>query len=189
MSDPDLPRRRNAEATRVAILDAARAIFSEKGFDAAGTREIADRAGVNAALINRYFGSKEGLFAEAIPPTLVLDLLLAHGPDALGRTAAEIFVGKEKHDGYDPTFAVVRSAASPDAVPAMRAAIEDGMLSPLAAALDGADARERAGLILSLIAGYDLVARIIGVDPVADGDGTTMRRLLRDTIDRLVNPA
>ncbi len=45
------------------LLSAARALFSQKGFDATSTREIAARAGCNLALINYYFGSKEGLLA------------------------------------------------------------------------------------------------------------------------------
>jgi AcrR family transcriptional regulator len=44
------------------ILDVAERIFSEKGFDGASTRLISGEAGVNMAMLNYYFGSKEGLF-------------------------------------------------------------------------------------------------------------------------------
>lgn len=44
------------------ILDAARAIFTEKGMAAARMQEIADRAGINKALLHYYFRSKEKLF-------------------------------------------------------------------------------------------------------------------------------
>lgn len=46
---------------RERILDAADAVFGEVGFDAASTREIAERCGVNKALIHYYFKSKDGL--------------------------------------------------------------------------------------------------------------------------------
>lgn len=49
-------------ATREALLCAAETEFSEKGFDMASTREICRRAGVNVALVNRYFGTKEDLY-------------------------------------------------------------------------------------------------------------------------------
>ena len=44
------------------ILDVAEKIFSERGFDGASTRTISGEAGVNMAMLNYYFGSKEGLF-------------------------------------------------------------------------------------------------------------------------------
>ena len=61
-------RRRDAAATREAILQAATHRFTTKGYERAGSREIAADAGVTAALVNRYFGSKEKLFGEVIEP-------------------------------------------------------------------------------------------------------------------------
>jgi AcrR family transcriptional regulator len=43
------------------ILDVAERVFSELGFDGASTRVISGEAGVNMAMLNYYFGSKEGL--------------------------------------------------------------------------------------------------------------------------------
>ena len=54
--------REDGEATREAILAAAEAEFSEKGFALASSREICRRAGANVALVNRYFKSKENLY-------------------------------------------------------------------------------------------------------------------------------
>lgn len=50
-----------APDVRRALLDAARALLIEVGFDRASLRAIAERAGVNAAMVNYYFGSKDGL--------------------------------------------------------------------------------------------------------------------------------
>ena len=57
---------RNAGDTRARILAAARVRFSRDAYENVGTRDIAADAGVDAALVNRYFGSKEKLFDEAI---------------------------------------------------------------------------------------------------------------------------
>src|SRR5258708_16052527 len=57
---------RNSEATRQAILESALSAFVRAGYDGVGVREIAGGAGVDAMLVNRYFGSKEELFAEAV---------------------------------------------------------------------------------------------------------------------------
>lgn len=50
------------DATRDILLQTATAIFARDGFDATGTRAIADAAGVNQALINYHFGNKHGLY-------------------------------------------------------------------------------------------------------------------------------
>jgi TetR/AcrR family transcriptional regulator len=57
-------RRRDPEATRLAILDAAEAIFVEKGFAAASMSDVATRAAVTKSLIHHHFGSKEELWLE-----------------------------------------------------------------------------------------------------------------------------
>ncbi len=58
-------RNKQREATRAKILEAALTVFSDRGFSAAGTREIADQAGVNQGLITYYFKTKERLWREA----------------------------------------------------------------------------------------------------------------------------
>jgi AcrR family transcriptional regulator len=49
------------DGRQVCLIEAATAIFAEKGYDAATTREVAERAGVSEGLIHRYFGGKHGL--------------------------------------------------------------------------------------------------------------------------------
>jgi AcrR family transcriptional regulator len=53
--------------TRTRLLEAAEEVFAEKGYEAAGTREICQKAGVkNVGAVNYYFGGKERLYAEAV---------------------------------------------------------------------------------------------------------------------------
>ncbi|AWK87366.1 TetR/AcrR family transcriptional regulator [Azospirillum thermophilum] len=59
-------RKRDREATKGALLDAAKLVFAERGYDAATTREIAGRAGVNEQLIQRYFSGKAGLLLAVV---------------------------------------------------------------------------------------------------------------------------
>jgi len=76
---PPGPRRRDAAGTRQLLLDAARRRFAGDGYTATTVRDIADDAGVNVALINRYFTSKEGLFGAC----------LVGAVDDLGRAVTE----------------------------------------------------------------------------------------------------
>lgn len=160
-------RSRNAAATRQAILDSAVTAFVKRGYDGAGVREIAADAGVTAMLVNRYFGSKEELFAEVVdtvlaPPTMVPDT--AGTPGELARTTAEALAARTdpaaEHLG--PFELMLRSAANPRAAEILRAAIERHVGARFAAALDGPDAGERAELGLALLAGVWLMRTVIG---------------------------
>jgi AcrR family transcriptional regulator len=53
--------KRDKELRRQALIDAATAVFAERGYDCATTREIAERAGCAEGLIHRYFSGKRGL--------------------------------------------------------------------------------------------------------------------------------
>jgi TetR/AcrR family transcriptional regulator, regulator of cefoperazone and chloramphenicol sensitivity len=59
---PEPKKRRGQEDTKARLLEAALDIFAKEGYDAATTRNIAKKAGVNESLIQRYFKSKLGLF-------------------------------------------------------------------------------------------------------------------------------
>jgi AcrR family transcriptional regulator len=63
-------RQRDADGTRARLLQAARERFARDGFAATTVRDIATDAGVNVALINRYFSSKEGLFEACLNRTV-----------------------------------------------------------------------------------------------------------------------
>ena len=59
-------RRRDRESTKAKLIKAAAKIFSRDGYDAATTRQVAEQAGANEALIQRYFKGKEGLLHAVI---------------------------------------------------------------------------------------------------------------------------
>ena len=52
--------------TKNRILDAALDLFSEKGYEASTTKEIAERAVVNEVTLFRHFGSKENIFVQLV---------------------------------------------------------------------------------------------------------------------------
>ena len=69
-----MPTRLSARDRRRQILDVASGIFARKGYQGATTREIAEEAGVNEALLFRHFPSKESLYW-----TMLEELCLARG--------------------------------------------------------------------------------------------------------------
>ena len=159
---PSCQRKRSAPATRQAILDAARHCFSSEGYDQVGVREIAARAGVDPALINRYFGSKEGLFSEVIGGKFDLRHIAGDDLSTLGETMLRAVFKKKADDGHDPLGALLRSYSSEVAREKLREAIVQGFVGPLAARLSGPNTRERAELVGSTLLGVIVYRALAG---------------------------
>ena len=109
-SDERPVRRRDAEATRASILRAAREAFTAHGYDGAGVREIARAAEVDTRLISRYFGSKEGLFAEVVDMAYEKSMMMT--PEANADAAKQLLTGTDK-GAQDGLLLTLRSAAWP----------------------------------------------------------------------------
>lgn len=97
---------RDAARSRERLLTAAVELFSERGFDRTTTREIGEKAGVDAALIARYFGSKTGLYLAA----LQLELGTERPPDLLQPERMAGLLSRVGSRGPGPVF---RSVVSP----------------------------------------------------------------------------
>ena len=169
---PDPPRRpRDANATRAAILEAARARFTRDGFDRVGVRDIANDAGINAALVIRYFGSKENLFTEAITDTFNLDGFLDIDRASFGQFLARYVLSKRETAGaLDPLIALLRSSTNDQANALLRRSIEEQFVRPLAAWIGGQDADLRASLIAAVVMGLAVTRDVIGAEPLASGE-------------------
>jgi AcrR family transcriptional regulator len=184
-ADPGPSHRPGRAVTRQAILTSARQAWTEHGFDEVGLREIAGRAGVTAALVNRYFGTKEDLFREAIdsedtgPPGLT-DLDRA----SFGTQMAPMIVAGHRgagdsprettadHSAFDAILMLLHSASSPAAQPIIRDHVETTVLPSLIEYFGNDDtARKRAVLVLSLALGSTLLGPILGVEPLATASG------------------
>ena len=183
---PARPGAGSREATRTALLAGARRLFTRSGYDHVGVREIAATADVNAALVNRYFGSKLGLFTEVVAESFTVGDLLVGDRATLGDRLARYLV-RPRRAAFDPTLVVLRSAASPEAGPALRAALADQVAAPLAAWLGGADGRERAGLVVSVLFGFALGRDVVGVPALADGDQEALAAHLGAVLQRLID--
>lgn len=168
-ANPHAARRRNAGETRETILAAARALFTARGFDETGTRDIAALAGVNIALINRYFASKEGLFEAAVLAELRLDPALLAEPRRIAANLAALVAGKTGPVAVDPVMAILRSASSPVVGAQIRKAVEAQAIAPLAESLGEAEgAHQQATLALALLAGFDVMVRMLDLAPGGD---------------------
>lgn len=185
-----MPRSRNAAASRAAILAAARAHFTRAGFGDAGLRGIAADAGVDPALVIRYFGSKERLFAEAVAQGFDLSALLAGGRDGFGERLARYLLSKADHAGaaaFDPLVALLRSAGNEQAAAPFRQAVDEQFIRPLASWLGGDRAAERAGLIAAYLLGLALARDILRLPSLSAGEIEPLVALVAPAIQSYVD--
>ena len=170
-----IKRRRGASATRAAILEAARHRFVRDGYDGATVREVANDAGVNHALIARYFGSKEELFAEVLACSPDPHDLFQGDPSTFGARLAKILVYEPPDNAaLDGLLIILRSAGSAAAAAMIREAVGVGFYGPLAAWLGGEDADVRARYVGAVIIGF-AVSRAI--HPMHGLDAAQQERL------------
>jgi AcrR family transcriptional regulator len=99
-------RRRDSTRSRQLLLDAAAALFAERGFDRSTTREIGERAGVDPALIARYFGGKAQLYIAVLDQ----DRASARPADLLEPERNLMLVERVDRRGPGPVF---RAAVAP----------------------------------------------------------------------------
>ena len=184
-------KRRNAAATRAAILASARRAFARAGYDGVGVREIANGAGVTAMLIGRYFGSKEQLFAEvlaetmATPSILTQEILTSPTPGA-DIAAALIDQTKSGATPLDGFLIMLHSASSKRAARIGRRQIENHHQKVMTAALRGDLAPQRAALVLSLIAGLQVMRQMISLSALAKAEPKALVKILGPVFQQLV---
>ena len=172
-------RRPGDSGTRKAILDAARGIFSEHGYDGATIRGIATTAGVDPALVYHFYGSKEQLFVAAMElpfrPSELIPILLEGGPEGLGERILRLFLSIWDQPGVSPFVALLRSASSNDRAAAMlREFISHEVIGRVARSLGVPGAELRATLVGSQLAGLAVVRYILRVEPLASADHDTV---------------
>src|SRR5690606_18542935 len=143
-------RTRNAATTREAILQAARARFTQDGYDHAGLRAIAADAGVDPALICRYFGGKEPLFAAVLASSGKDPMEVLAGDRAtFGSRVARAILVESSRSPERMAFVqlAIRSSNSPIASKLVHAHIEKQFAAPFAEWVGGPHASRQAWLV------------------------------------------
>ena len=161
------PRRRDAQATRAALLEAAKAQFAALGYDSATLREIAAAAGADVALIKRYFGGKEGLFTEALKASIGTGRWREWDRASFPREVATMMAGTPDADeSRTQSFQfLLRAATSPATAPMLNVAVQERFLAAIRDWLGGDDGEARARVLAAVFIGF-LVERLIRDEPL-----------------------
>ena len=185
-------RRRDAAQTRRLLLEVARARFARHGYATTTVRDIADAAGVNVALINRYFASKEGLF-EACLDSAVAELRREEpvGVEGLGAAIAHRLAGSTTKDQLPEAMLLLLRSAGDARIDEIRRNVLRAMSERLAAAAgsgspEGDDTLLRAEIVLAALLGITMVRASLGVQPLASATEEDLIGPLSDLVRALL---
>ncbi len=183
------PGRRGGRSTaRDDVARAARALFGEHGYDHASLRQIAERAGVDVALVSYFYGSKQQLFVEVIDlpldPDVVLPRILQGDRTRVGAALATIILDiLGAPELRDRVLGMIRSASSqPDAAELVRERLTRQLLVPIATHLGVDDAELRAGLVMSQVVGFTFARHVVGLQVLTDANRAVLEPPLAHTL-------
>jgi AcrR family transcriptional regulator len=175
-------RRPGQTETKEKLLDAARHRFAEQGYDGATVRAIAADAGVNAAMLHHFFGTKEQLFVAAmnlpVNPAELVPQLLAGPAEGIGERIVRLVLSVwAAPEGRAPFLAMIRSATTNEQAATMMREFLDRVLFAKVAEAGGIPKIRVAAAAAQLI-GVALLRYIVCVPPLADASDDEIVALL-----------
>jgi AcrR family transcriptional regulator len=193
--DPPGERKRTGRSpgsppNRAAILAAARVEFSQRGYEGATIRRIARAAGVDAALVHHYFGTKDELLQAALQPADEdrLTQLLAGAREGLGERLLRSILTEwdaEVGTGTRTLIALVRSASTnEDAARLLRTSFASGGILQLVERLAVSQPILRAALVVSELIGVVSARFVLRIEPISSADLESLIAWCAPTLQR-----
>jgi AcrR family transcriptional regulator len=182
-------RPRRSDATRAAILDAARERFAADGYERATIRAIAADARIDPAMVMRYYGSKEKLFAAAAEFDLRLPDLSTLPKSKLGAALVGYFLDRWEDD--ETMLALLRAGVTNETAAERMRDIFASQLAPAVARLGWrpAEARTRAGLVATQALGLALCRYALRLPPVVALSRAELAAWVVPTVQRYLTGA
>ncbi|MEU4096958.1 TetR family transcriptional regulator [Streptomyces sp. NPDC026673] len=185
------PAPRRSDATRAAILAAARDRFAADGYERATIRAIAKDAGIDPSMVMRYYGNKEGLFAAASEFDLRLPDVAAIPPGDIGAVLVAHFLDRWEED--ETLTALLRVGVTNPAGSERMQTIFKRQLAPIAAALcpdpEPGRATDRAVLVASQILGMAVSRYVLCFPPAVAMPREEVVAWLGPTVQRYLTAA
>ncbi|MEV6944742.1 TetR family transcriptional regulator [Streptomyces sp. NPDC051172] len=151
------PARRDAEATKTAILKAARHLLARHAHADITLKAVAERAGVSAPLILKYFGNKDTLFARVMSFETDAEALLDAPLDELGRHMVRHVLVSQSQQGADPLLRIVFAPLHGAQGDILRTNFRTQVTDRLTERLDGPEAGLRAELAVANLLGLGVM--------------------------------
>ncbi|HEY8985931.1 MAG TPA: TetR family transcriptional regulator [Streptomyces sp.] len=188
------PARRDAETTKAAILMAARRLLARQARADITLKAVAERAGVSAPLVVKYFGNKDALFARVMSFEADTQALLDAPLEELGRHMVRCVVGGQREEGADPVLRIVFAPLHGEHGDGVRANFRTQVVDRLAARLPGPDAALRAELAMATLLGLGVMngiargeaVRATPVEEIVERYGPKVQAILTEPPSRAV---
>jgi AcrR family transcriptional regulator len=182
-------RRPGAPDTRAAILSAARSRFAEHGYAGTTIRAVATDAGVDAALVHHYFGTKDELFLAAIElpvdPRQVLASAMNGGPEGAGERFLTVFLAVWDDPELQPALVgVVRAMLDPASSRLLTEGFLPVVVRPLGEALGIDRPEHRMPIVASQVIGVILLRYVLRVEPLASMSSEQVVATYAPTVQR-----
>jgi AcrR family transcriptional regulator len=187
---PRTGRRPGASGSREAILGAARRLFAEHGYVGTSLRAIAAEAGVDAALIVHFFGTKAQLLTAALQwpfdPETEMERISARGRRQVGEGLARLVVRTWDREGDRNAIMTMLRAATvePAAAELMRNFIEQELFPPLMRRLKAPQPELRANLASAQIIGMGIARYVLRLQPLAGMSEDEVVRWIAPSLQR-----
>ncbi len=167
-------------STKDKLLTTARALFWTRGYSNVSVRDITKGAGVDAALVSRYFGGKRGLFEATLADIPTWTALQAEPQDVLD-AAVESFSQPfdPEVDQANPFTMLLANVIDPEMGDPVRKLFEESLLGPLTKKLEEPHARDRATMLLSVLFGMALIRKSFQIEPRTEDPLRTLRSQLQ----------
>lgn len=172
-----------ADQTRDKLLQAARAAFWARGYSNVSLRDIARAAGVDVALVSRYFGGKQGLFEAALEGAFDWPDLFDGTADPVGTIVAKFSDPAKEDFERQVVRMILMNATEPDVGPLVRAEMERKLLAPLRTRMGGEGAAANVALFVAVLLGASLARQGLQLHGLADQPAETYAAELRHLVD------
>ncbi|MFE7317445.1 TetR family transcriptional regulator [Streptomyces sp. NPDC057555] len=178
------PRPRRSDATRAAILTAARDRFAAEGYERATIRAIARDAGIDPSMVMRYYGNKEGLFAAASEIDLHVPDLTEVPHEERGARLVRHFI--ELWESDETLTGMMRVGVTNEAGAERMRNVFVEQVRPLIDSVCAVpeEAPARAALIGSQILGMALCRYVLHIGPAVDFSRDELVAWLAPTVQR-----
>jgi AcrR family transcriptional regulator len=180
---------RKGQRTRRRILDTARGVFADIGYERATIRAIAAAAGVDKSSIIQHFGSKQNLFREAVHWTIPVAEAIGDNPGQTAENLARGMFAAWAADPNSPMAVLLRaSMTSEDAAEILRSHISSHAITAIAETIEAPDARLRAALAGAMLMGIVSQRYLLRMPDLCEVDAEEILRLVAPALHALMDP-